>query len=123
MRANLAALLLVAIAPVMAHHSFAAEFDGSKEVTISGKVLRVDWVNPHAALHLAVTGSDGKVEEWNCEMPPPGRLAHAGLRADTVKAGDQIAVSGYLAKNGGRIMWSQSVVFPDGSRISVRPAR
>ncbi|MGD1091028.1 MAG: DUF6152 family protein [Bryobacteraceae bacterium] len=123
MKAKLAALLVVAIAPVMAHHSFAAEFDGAKEVTISGKVLRVDWVNPHAALHIAVTNSDGKVEEWNCEMPPPGRLAHAGWRADMVKAGDQISVSGFLARNGAHIMWTQSVVFPDGSRISVRPAR
>jgi len=123
MQAKLATLLLAAIVPVMAHHSFAAEFDGAKEATMSGKVLRVDWINPHAALHIAVTDADGKVEEWNCELPPPNRLAHTGWRADMVKAGDQISVSGFLARNGAHIMWTQGVVFPDGSRIAVRPAR
>ena len=113
-----AALLLAAV-PVMAHHSFAAEYDNSKPVSIKGKVVRMDWVNPHSHLVLSVTTPDGKTEEWAAETPPPNGLYRAGWRKDMVKGGEEITVNGFLAKDGTNLMWAQSVDFADGRRITL----
>ena len=113
-----AALLLAAV-PVMAHHSFAAEYDNSKPVSIKGKVVRMDWVNPHSHLVLSVTTPEGKTEEWAAETPPPNGLYRAGWRKDMVKGGEEITVNGFLAKDGTNLMWAQSVDFADGRRITL----
>lgn len=113
------AALLVAAVPVMAHHSFAAEYDNSKPVSIKGKVVRMDWVNPHSHLVLAVTNAEGKTEEWGAETPPPNGLYRAGWRKDMIKGGEEITVNGFLAKDGTNLMWAQSVDFADGRRITL----
>lgn len=111
--------LLVGALPVLAHHSFAAEYDNSKPVTIKGKVVRMDWVNPHSHLVLSVTNAEGKEEEWGAETPPPNGLYRAGWRKDMIKGGEEISVQGFLAKDGTNLMWAQSVTFADGRRLTL----
>lgn len=114
-----AAVLAAASLPVLAHHSFAAEYDATKPVTIKGKLVKMDWVNPHSWVHLNVTTPDGKVEQWSAETPPPNGLYRSGWRKDMLKEGEEISVQGFMAKDGSRTMWSQSVTFADGRRLTI----
>ena len=117
-----AAILVAAALPVVAHHSFAAEYDATKPVTIKGKLIKMDWVNPHSWVHLTVVGTDGKAEQWSAETPPPNGLYRSGWRKDMLKEGEEIAVQGFMAKDGSRTMWSQSVTFSDGRRLTLGSA-
>jgi hypothetical protein len=120
MNGKIAALLLAAALPVLAHHSFAAEYDSSKLGSIQGKVVSVDWVNPHAWLQIAVSNPGAGVVEWRCEMPPPNRLSRSGWSKGMLKPGDEITVSGFLGKDGVHTLWLLSLVLPDGSRLVIR---
>lgn len=111
--------LLVATLPVLAHHSFAAEYDNSKPVSIKGKLVKMDWVNPHSHVQLEVTKDDGTTAIWTAETPPPNGLYRAGWRKDMIKAGEEITVNGFLAKDGTNLMWAQNVVFADGRRLTL----
>ena len=102
-----------------AHHSFAAEYDNTKPVSVKGKAVKMDWVNPHSHLIFEVTTPDGKVEKWVAETPPPNGLYRAGWRQNMIKGGEEITVNGYLAKDGDNLMWAQSVDFADGRRITL----
>lgn len=113
-----AGLLSLAL-PLAAHHSFAAEYDNSKPVSIKGKAVKMDWVNPHSHLIFEVTTPDGKVEKWIAETPPPNGLYRAGWRQNMIKGGEEITVNGFLAKDGDNLMWAQSVDFSDGRRITL----
>ena len=113
------AALLVASAPLLAHHSFAAEYDSTKPVDVHGKAVKMDWVNPHSHLTLEVTTPDGKTEMWGAETPPPNLLYRAGWRQNMIKGGEEITVHGYLAKDGTNLMWAQYVDFADGRRITL----
>ena len=110
--------LFLAVTPLLAHHSFAAEFDSTKRVTLQGKFTKMDWVNPHSWIHMeAVNPATGKVETWDIETGPPNTLYRNGWRKDAIKAGDDITVSGALAKNGSNTVNAQSVKTPDGRTL------
>ena len=111
--------LLTAALPLSAHHSFAAEYDNSKPVSIKGKAVKMDWVNPHSHLVFEVTTPEGKTETWTAETPPPNGLYRAGWRQSMIKGGEEITVNGFLSKDGTNLMWAQSVDFSDGRRITL----
>ena len=114
-----AALLLSASVPVLAHHAFGAEFDANRPVLLKGKVTKVEWVNPHAWIHLAVAKTDGSggTDEWMVEGGTPNTLFRRGFTRDAVKAGMEITVEGYRAKNGANRANGRDLVLPDGSRL------
>ena len=111
-------LVVVAIAaPAFAHHSEAAEYDSTKPVTIKGKFLKMDWINPHSWVYIEVTGDGGKVATWKAEALPPNGLYRQGWRRDSLKVGEEISIDGYLAKDGSTTMWSRSVTISDGRKM------
>jgi hypothetical protein len=112
----LAGLLCTGI-PLAAHHSFAAEYDGTKPITLKGKVTKMDWVNPHSWLYIDVTDASGKVVNWSCETAPPNGLYRQGWRKTSLKAGDEVTIEGFLAKDGTPTMNARSVTTADGRRM------
>jgi hypothetical protein len=112
-------VLLATTMPLAAHHSFAAEFDGSKTVILEGKVVKMEWVNPHSWLHIDVTKPDGTVEHWAVEGGSPGVLARLGWNRDSLPAGTKIKVTGSPAKDGAFRLNSRNIEFPDGRKMSL----
>ena len=101
----------LAVAPVMAHHSFSAEYDSKKPVTLKGVVTKFDWANPHVLFSIDVTDENGNVNTWTLEMGPPNGLARSGWTRNTMKVGDEVTVEGTLAKDGSRQANCRSVYF------------
>jgi hypothetical protein len=113
------ALILAALATgqAWAHHSFAAEYDSSKPITITGAVTKVEWTNPHARLYVDVKDDKGTVTNWNFELGGPLQLNRLGWHRESVKAGDQIKVEGYAAKDGSNMANVRNVIFADGRKV------
>jgi len=112
-------VLLATTLPLIAHHSFAAEFDGSKKITLEGKVVQLEMVNPHSWIHFDVTAADGKVERWKAEGGSPSVLLRLGWNRDTLPVGTKIKISGSPAKDGAMRMNTSSIEFADGKRLSM----
>lgn len=111
--------LVLAVVPLRAHHAFAAEFDIKKPVTLQGTVTGMEWVNPHAWIHIDVTGPDGKVTNWMVECGSPNVMLRRGFTKRSLEAGTAVTVEGYQAKNGETRANGSSVTFKDGKRIFV----
>ena len=109
--------VIAATLPLAAHHSFSAEYDGTKPITLKGKVTQVEWINPHSWIHIDVTGEDGKVANWACETAPPNGLYRQGWRRNSIKDGDEIVIEGFVAKDGSHTMTARTVETPDGKRL------
>src|SRR5271154_569004 len=90
--------------PLLAHHSFSAEYDASKPIEVKGVVTKLDWANPHTYFWVDVKDDKGEIVNWGCETNGPNGLIRAGWRRDSLKVGDTVTVSGYRANDGSHIM-------------------
>jgi Family of unknown function (DUF6152) len=111
------AALMMSSLPAMAHHSFAAEYDSSKPVSVSGKVTKVEWMNPHARFYLDVKDESGNVSNWEFELGSPNGLMRQGWTRHSLQVGDQVTVSGYSAKDGSRLANARNVTLADGRKV------
>ncbi len=114
---GLGLLILIAGASVEAHHAFASEFDANKPVQLKGKITRMEWINPHAWMHIDVEKEDGTVESWMIEAGPPGALVRRGWSRESVIPGTEVLVEGYQAIDGAFRANGRDVTFPDGRRL------
>jgi hypothetical protein len=109
--------LLAGGGTAQAHHSFAAEYDATKPISLTGQVQRVDFVNPHGWLYVQVKDPNGRMVTWNVEMGSPNSLIRRGFTKNTVAVGTQVVIDGYRAKDGSRTMNSTTIKLPDGRRL------
>jgi hypothetical protein len=103
--------------PVFAHHSFAAEFDVKQPITLKGTVTKVEWTNPHVWIYLDVADAQGNLQNWQCEIGAPNTLARMGWTRNSLKAGDQVTVEGFRAKNDDKTANARQVILPDGRKV------
>jgi hypothetical protein len=109
---------LMAVAPMLAHHSFEAEYDRNKIVEVKGTVTRLDWMNPHARFYVDVKDESGKIATWNFELGSPNVLKRQGWTRTSLKTGDVVTVEGYLAKDGTKnFANARRVVLADGRSV------
>ena len=104
-------------APVRAHHAFSAEFDASKPVNFEGTVTKVEWINPHSWFHIDVKKPDGSIEKWMIEAGNPHNLFRRGFSKEVLRAGMDIVVDGYQAKDGTRRANGRDLTLPDGRTL------
>lgn len=109
--------MLVAVMPVSAHHSFAAEFDSTRPVTLKGTVTKLEWTNPHARFYVDVKDESGNVANWEFELGSPNALVRRGWTRNSLKPGDSITVEGYLAKDGSKLVNASQLTLADGRKV------
>ena len=109
--------VLVLPSPVAAHHAFSSEFDATNPVRLRGKIIKMEWINPHAWIHIEVKDDQGVTENWMIEAGPPGALVRRGWRKDSVKPGIEVLVEGYRAIDGSNKANGRDVTLPDGTRL------
>lgn len=114
---SLAGLALGISLPALAHHSFAAEYDANKPLTLTGTVAKVEWMNPHIWLYLDGKTEGSPVARWQCEGGAPNSLVRQGWSRTSLKPGDQIVIDGFRSKDGTNTCNSRSVKFPDGRKV------
>ena len=110
-------LSIVGATPLLAHHAFAAEYDARQFITLKGSLTTVDWINPHAWLHVDAKDENGKVVNWSVEFGSPNALLRRGLRKTDFPAGTEVVIEGYRAKNGTATLNGRSVKLPDGRNL------
>ena len=109
--------LLISTGPILAHHSFASEYDSDKPVELKGVVTRVEWLNPHARFYIDVKDEKGQVTNWNLELASPNVLVRNGWKRTSLRVGDRVTVNGSLAKDGSKMANAREVVLPDGRKV------
>ncbi len=109
--------LLVSAVPVLAHHSFAAEYDANQPITLKGVVSKVEWTNPHARFYVDVKESDGTLTTWNLELASPNVLVRNGWTRNSLRIGDEITISGSIAKDGAKMANARVVTLANGKRV------
>jgi Family of unknown function (DUF6152) len=109
--------LMLAAVPMLAHHSFSAEYDRSKSVTLKGTVTKVEWMNPHARFYVDVKDDKGATTNWEFELGSPNGLMRSGWTRNSLKQGDVITVAGSLAKDGSHLANASSVTLEGGKRV------
>jgi hypothetical protein len=112
----LAGLMLAAF-PVLAHHSFAAEYDSNKPINVTGTVTKVEWMNPHARFYIDVKDESGSVTNWEFELGSPNGLMRRGWTRNSMKIGDSVVVDGYMAKDGSKLANARNVKLTDGRKL------
>ena len=118
--ATLGVGLILTVVPVAAHHAFSSEFDADKPVNLEGAVSKLEWINPHAWIHIDVKGPDGKVETWMIEAGSPNVLLRRGFNKSMVAIGTVIHVTGFAAKGGTHKANGGEMTLPDGRTLLLR---
>ena len=116
--APIALIVVLSAASIAAHHSFAAQYDSNKPITLKGGITRIEWANPHIYFYIDVAGAKG-AEHWSIEGGAPSTLYRAGWRKDSAKVGDVVTVDGFLARDGSKLINMQRALLADGRSLFV----